>query len=507
MPNTDERDLNFSGEDTSLDDLYNDDFSDMDENDSEDEDDDDEEKTSSQFESNPNKQKNKIIIGIGLGILALFAGVGLFQNSQNKKKAAELAAKEQQQTDKSTIDGTEQSQEGQKNNFLGQQGTAQGTLDAGAGIPCNPNNPNDPNNVNNPNCAATGVNGQTVANTNDPTQQIPQNANGQPQQIPQDNNNYSSYNGGSGNSNSGSYNSNSGSGGGYASAPVRHPKSLKQVPQAPEAFQPKTITKPTSTLGSVSNGKQQNTASSQNPAAVTTNGEQGQTQAQADAINNTQQRVRPTNDVKKADNVNTFLLSPGTYIPLAVTTQMNSDKESYFMGIVRENVYSQNGQHRLLIPMGSKVIGNYKELSSNTATRMFMFVEKIIFPNQQVAAFSNVNVVDLQGEIGTRGKLNSRFWQRLGNTTLALTFSAADLAFNYRKAKAAQKAVESKNGANISTSTWEQVLTSPVQSVKDVTKALNEAWMAPKNRIKVPIGTRLNVMIMDDLVLPEYKGR
>ena len=51
------------------------------------------------------------------------------------------------------------------------------------------------------------------------------------------------------------------------------------------------------------------------------------------------------------------------------------------------------------------------------------------------------------------------------------------------------------------------MLTSPVLSVKDVTKALNEAWMAPKNRIKVPIGTRLNVMIMDDLVLPEYKGR
>ena len=177
------------------------------------------------------------------------------------------------------------------------------------------------------------------------------------------------------------------------------------------------------------------------------------------------------------------------------------------MGIVRENVYSQNGQHKLLIPMGSKVIGNYQALSSNTATRMFMFVEKIIFPNQEVMAFSNVNVVDLQGEIGTRGKLNSRFWQRLGNTTLALTFSAADIALNFRKVRTAQRAAESKNGANIGTSTWEQVLTSPTQTVREVAKTLNDAWMMPKNKIKVPIGARLNVMILDNLVVSEYRGR
>ena len=502
MPSTDERNIDFSGEDTSLDDLYDDEFTDV--GDDEEEDEDEEEKNSSNFESNPNKKKNKIIIWAGVGLLATVLGVGLYQNAHNKKKAAEQQAKQQQQeNDKAVTDGTQPGTEG--NNLLGQQQTAQGQLDAGAGIPCNTNDPNDPNNVNNPNCAAS--NGQAAVNPNGQPQQIAQNPNGQPQQIPQDNNaasSGSSYTGDSGTSTS-SGNSGNYSGGSVSySRPARKPKSEKPMPAPLEPFQPKTITKPTVSLGSVSNGQK---GGSSNPAAVTTNGTQGQTQAQADAINSTQQRVRPSNNEKKADNVHTFLLSPGTYIPIAMTTTLNSDNPSYFMGIVRENVYSQNGQHKLLIPMGSKVIGNYQALSSNTATRMFMFVEKIIFPNQEVMAFSNVNVVDLQGEIGTRGKLNSRFWQRLGNTTLALTFSAADIALNFRKVRTAQRAAESKNGANIGTSTWEQVLTSPTQTVREVAKTLNDAWMMPKNKIKVPIGARLNVMILDNLVVSEYRGR
>ena len=75
MPNTDERDIEFSGEDTSLDDLYDDEFSDVGDDDEEDED--DEEKNSSNFESNPNKKKNKIIIWAGVGLLATVLSVGL----------------------------------------------------------------------------------------------------------------------------------------------------------------------------------------------------------------------------------------------------------------------------------------------------------------------------------------------------------------------------------------------------------------------------------------------
>lgn len=494
MPDNEEKKIEFEAEDTDLDSLYGSEENDMFSEIEDEEDQDDEEKSSSKFESTPNNsRKNKIIMGAIAGIVALAIGVSAFQNGQAKKKAVEQQEQQQQgDTGKALNDGTQTDQEQQNNNSLIQApvGEQTGVPNANAGIPCNNNDPNDPNNINNPNCQTQ--NGQVIANANgQPQQQVIQDANGNPvqqqnigsestQQQNYGNNNYSAP----------------------SPAPVRQPKTEKQLP----VFTPNTPVKPVASLGTVNGGNTgSKNSSNNNPAAVTTNGTQGQTQEQADAINNTQNRVRPSNDVKKADNKTTFLLQTGSYIPLAMTTTLNSDNPSFFMGIVRENVYTQNGQHKLLIPMGSKVIGNYKALSSNTATRMFMFVEKIILPNQEVIAFSNENVVDLQGEIGTRGKLNSRFWQRLGNTTLALTFTAADLALDYRRAKAATKAAENNN--NISASTWEQVLGSPTGTIRNLGKELNEAWMFPKNRIKVPIGFRLNVMLANDIVLQEYRGR
>ena len=82
----------------------------------------------------------------------------------------------------------------------------------------------------------------------------------------------------------------------------------------------------------------------------------------------------------------------------------------------------------------------------------------------------------------------------------------ADLALDYRRAKAAIRAADNPNN-NISSSTWEDLIGSPTSTIRGLGKGLSEAWQAPKNRIRVPIGSRLNVLVSNDLVLPEYRGR
>ena len=83
----------------------------------------------------------------------------------------------------------------------------------------------------------------------------------------------------------------------------------------------------------------------------------------------------------KANGINTFSLQQGSYIPIVTSTKMNSDTPSYFMAIVSENVYSKDGHHKILIPMGSKIIGNYSALKNNNVPRMLRMVDKIILPN------------------------------------------------------------------------------------------------------------------------------
>ena len=446
--------------------------------------------------SNPNKKRNLMIAGGILALILIFGFLSIPKLIKGKKTDEKTATQVEEKPLTTDQQGTEE------NNFAFTNPEIIGTdAQQQGGIPCDLANPSNPTNVNNPNCVTAQTGNQDIqagATSNQPlnTTSDTSGTTGTNSPAPSTSTSYEQP--------SGNYNSYS------QPAPARSPKVEKTLPQAPAAYQSKEIPKPSSALSSYSKG-QGNTATGSNTgtAQVTTNGTQGQTQQQADAINSTQQRIRPTNEVKKADNKTTFLLQSGTYIPLAMTTTLNSDNPSFFMGIVRENVYSQNGMHKLLIPMGSKVIGNYQALSSNTATRMFMFVEKIILPNQEVIAFSNVNVVDLMGEIGTRGQLNGRFWQRLGNTTLALTFSAADMAFEYRRIRNAERLADAAaDSGNVPSSAWEDLLgAGPSSKVREVMNTLSEAWKAPKNRIKVPVGYRLNVLVLDELILPEYNGR
>ena len=110
--------------------------------------------------------------------------------------------------------------------------------------------------------------------------------------------------------------------------------------------------------------------------------------------------------------------------------------------------------------------------------------------------------MDLKGEIGERGQLNRKILQRLGKTLLALSFSVADVALQYRKAK-----VAARNADKLSRVRWEDLIDDPVDSVKDTMETVDKSWNSVKNRIKIPVGTRLNVLTGNEIVLEEYRTR
>ena len=54
---------------------------------------------------------------------------------------------------------------------------------------------------------------------------------------------------------------------------------------------------------------------------------------------------------------------------------------------------------------------------------------------------------------------------------------------------------------------WEDLINDPVGSVKDTMETIDKSWNSVKNRIKIPVGTRLNVLTGNEIVLEEYKRR
>lgn len=399
-------------------------------------------------------------------ILGLLAIPGMIKKSAEKKQTESVQNKSEEQpvytgeTDSITANET-------GNLDVGGQQTQDATININE--PCDTANPDNPANINNPNCA-------NIITSQGQNQNFPP-ATVQQQQAPA-----------------------------YSSSP----SVIQEIPEPykPEPYQSRNIQKPSSgSLNSFSGGNSSsggNLSNGRSNIQASNNGNtlQGQQGIQNETGGGRQQiRVRPKIQ-PKADGVNTFSLQQGSYIPIAITTQMNSDNPSYFMAIVSENVYSKDGRHKILIPMGSKLIGNYMALKNNNDTRMFMVVDKIILPNNRIIAFDNANIIDLKGEIGAKGQLNTKFLQRLGKTLLAVSFSVADFILDYRKAKAL-----ARNSDRVTRATWEDLVNDPVDSVRDTMDVIDKSWNSVKNRIKIPIGTRLNVLTGNEIVLEEYRKR
>lgn len=424
-------------------------------------------------EKKPLNKKNLMVLLGGIGIiliLGLLAIPGMIKKSADKNKTPD------------TEITTGPVYTGDANQTNDTAGTA---LDVGNGTnetinvnePCDTLNPNNPSNINNPNCANVLPQNQTQNGSGVTAQQF-SNTSGQQQ----------------------------------AAAPVYSNPVRQEIPEPvrPEPYQPRNIQKPSSgSLNSLTGGNTANnrgynqggsTAGIENNIGTGTQATQTNNGGASGTTRNQQQtRTRPQ---PVANGVNTFSLQQGSYIPIAISTQINSDNPSYFMAIVSENVYSKDGRHKVLIPMGSKLIGNYAALKNNNDTRVFMMVEKIILPTNKVIMFDNANIIDLKGEIGARGQLNTKFLQRFGKTLLAVSFSVADLALDYRKAKTI-----ANNSNRVSQATWEDLINDPVSSVKDTMDTIDKSWNSVKNRIKIPIGTRLNVLTGNEIVLEEYKRR
>lgn len=426
-------------------------------------------------EKKPLNKKNLMVLLGGIGIiliLGLLAIPGMIKKSADKNKTPD------------TEITTGPVYTGDANQTNDTAGTA---LDVGNGTnetinvnePCDTLNPNNPSNINNPNCANVLPQNQTQNGSGVTAQQF-SNTSGQQQ----------------------------------AAAPVYSNPVRQEIPEPvrPEPYQPRNIQKPSSgSLNSLTGGNTANnrgynqggsTAGIENNIGTGTQATQTNNVGAGGTTRNQQQTRTRTRPQPVANGVNTFSLQQGSYIPIAISTQINSDNPSYFMAIVSENVYSKDGRHKVLIPMGSKLIGNYAALKNNNDTRVFMMVEKIILPTNKVIMFDNANIIDLKGEIGARGQLNTKFLQRFGKTLLAVSFSVADLALDYRKAKTI-----ANNSNRVSQATWEDLINDPVSSVKDTMDTIDKSWNSVKNRIKIPIGTRLNVLTGNEIVLEEYKRR
>lgn len=133
-------------------------------------------------------------------------------------------------------------------------------------------------------------------------------------------------------------------------------------------------------------------------------------------------------DVARASQMRDLgrVIPQGTVIAATLETAINSDLPGSVRGVVSRDVRSFDGS-RVLIPRGSKLVGQYKSAAAQGQTRAFVVWERIISPTGVTIEVGSPGT-DRLGRGGLAGEVDRHFFQRFGAAILLTTLQAGATA-------------------------------------------------------------------------------
>lgn len=113
-----------------------------------------------------------------------------------------------------------------------------------------------------------------------------------------------------------------------------------------------------------------------------------------------------------------FLLRQGVVLPCVLLSGINSDLPGMIQAQVTQDVYdSPQGSH-LLIPKGSKIIGQYAASPKLGQQRLMLAFNRIIFPDGTAMGLGAMPGSGLDGYAGFDAEVDNHFWQLMSNAIL-----------------------------------------------------------------------------------------
>ncbi len=172
-----------------------------------------------------------------------------------------------------------------------------------------------------------------------------------------------------------------------------------------------------------------------------------------------------------------FTVPQGAIIAGTLETAINSDLPGYVRAVVTRDVMGFDGR-RVLIPSGSRLIGQYKSGLAAGQSRAFIVWTRLTRPDGVSVALGSP-ATDTLGRAGLTGKVNSHFFKRFGS---ALLLSVVDSGLS---------ALRGGNTNNI-----------VIRSADDARSAAGAALQGDMNippTVKVAQGTAIRIFIARDL--------
>ena len=175
-----------------------------------------------------------------------------------------------------------------------------------------------------------------------------------------------------------------------------------------------------------------------------------------------------------------LVIPQGTVVPAILETGINSDLPGFVRAVVSRDVHGFDGS-TVLIPRGSKLIGQYRNAVAEGSSRAFVVWSRVLTPDG-VSIDIGSPAADELGRGGLQGETNTHFFQRFGAAIMLSVISAG-----------LEAAANQNSNGNTAI-----VIGSPQQASNVASIALQRQIDIPPT-ITVPQGQPLTVFVSRDL--------
>lgn len=199
--------------------------------------------------------------------------------------------------------------------------------------------------------------------------------------------------------------------------------------------------------------------------------------------NSTRWNLNNSVDIPKS----AYELRAGYVLPATLVSGVNSDLPGKVIGQVSQNVYDTATGKFLLIPMGSRLLGEYKNEIAYGQERVMIAWQRILFPDGKALDIGAMPGTDGSGYSGFNDQVNHHFFR---------TFSSAILmSFIVAGVELSQDNTGSANGDRAGESLSQAL----GQQLGDVLGKMIEKNLNIAPTIEIRPGYRFNVMVTKDL--------
>jgi type IV secretion system protein TrbI len=194
-----------------------------------------------------------------------------------------------------------------------------------------------------------------------------------------------------------------------------------------------------------------------------------------------------------------YILRTGFVIPALLISAMESELPGTIIAQVSQDVYDTPTGNYLLIPQGSRLVGEYSNAIQYGQSRIFVAWQRIIYPDGSALDIGAMPGADEQGEAGFNDQVNNHFVRIFGS---ALLMSAITGGITISQPQSNSTATHLSTGDALGAALGQQL--------GSATSALLERNLSIAPTLKIRQGYRFNILVVKDLtfarpyVVPNY---